>query len=65
MDTLDEQTASTLPKPKVNNYTVDPYSARVLILKLEEKYSITIRVHESNGYCMICVDKGARKDERD
>lgn len=54
---------SKLEEPKVTKYTVDPYSARVLILKLEQQYNLTIRVHESNGYCMICIDKGGKKED--
>ena len=54
---------SSLDKPKVSKYTLDPYSARVLILKLEQKHNLTIRVHEGNGYCMICIDKGDKKED--
>lgn len=54
---------STLEKSKVDNYTLDPYSARALILKLEQQYNLTIRAHESAGYCMICIDKEEKKDE--
>ena len=45
----------------MNKYTTDPYSARVLILKLEMEYNINIRVHETHNYCMICIDKEVKK----
>ncbi len=51
-----------LEKPKVTKYTVDPYSARALILNLEQQYNLTIRVHETTSYCMICIDKEKKKD---
>lgn len=53
-----------LEKPKIDSYTVDPYSARALILKLEQKYNISIRVYESAYHCIICIDK-EEKNERD
>ena len=44
-------------------YEVDGYSARALILKLEIENKITIRVHDSKSYTMICIDKEAKHDE--
>ena len=52
-----------LEEPDVKKYTTDPYSARVLILKLEEQYVLSIRVYDSNGSCMICIDKEAKKED--
>ena len=51
-----------LEEPKVTKYTLDPYSARVLLLKLEEDYSLTIRVYDTDLYCLICIDKEKKKD---
>ena len=51
-----------LEKPKVDKYTLDPYSARVLVLKLEQKHNLTIRVYDSKKHCMICIDKEDKKD---
>ena len=52
-----------LDEPKINKYTVDPYSARILILKLEKEYNLTIRVCEGDKYCTICIDKERKEDE--
>jgi len=52
-----------LDKPKIDNYTVDPYSARALILNLEKEYNLTIRVYEGDKYCNICIDKAEKEDE--
>ncbi len=51
-----------LEEPKVEGYNTDPYSARVLILKMEEKYNLTIRVYEGDKYCNICIDKEEKED---
>lgn len=48
---------------KVDSYTLDPYSARVLILKLEDKHNLTIRVNETDRYCMICIDKEDKHED--
>ena len=49
-------------KPKINKHTVDPYSARILILNLEQQYNISIRVYEGDKYCNICIDKEDKED---
>jgi len=54
--------ANSADKPKINQYTVDPYSARVLILKMEKEYNLTIRVNDSERYCTICIDKEEKED---
>lgn len=51
------QAESSIEKPVVNSIITDPYSARVLILQLEEEYNLSIRVYESKHYCHICIDK--------
>lgn len=43
-------------------YTLDPYSARVFILKMEEEFDLSIRVHDNDKYCMICIDKVEKKE---
>ena len=48
---------SSLDKPKIGSFSTDPFSARVLILKLEEKYNLSIRVYDNKHYCRICIDK--------
>ena len=53
---------SLVEKPKIDKYTVDPYSAKVLITKLEQKHNISIRVYEGDKYCQICIDKEDRED---
>ena len=54
---------NVLKKPVVTTYTVDPYSARALILKLEREYNLTIRVRDTTHYCMISIDKEERKED--
>ena len=54
---------STLEKPRIDKYTTDPYSARTLILQLEKKHNLTIRVYEGNKYCAICIDKEDKKED--
>ena len=46
-------------------YTVSPYSARALILKLEIENELVIRVHDTPKYTMICIDKEAKPDDVD
>ena len=41
-------------------YEVDGYSARAFILKLEKDNKLTIRIRDSEKYCMICIDKEAK-----
>jgi len=55
--------ASIPEKPNVKKYTVDPYSARVLILQLELEYDLVIRVYESNRHINICIDKEEKKED--
>ena len=55
--------SNLLEKPKVTHYTVDPYSARVLILQLEQQYDITIRIYEGNSHITMCIDKEERKED--
>lgn len=62
MTSIEDDKPIVLPKPKPNSFTLDHYSARVFILKLEENYNLTIKVYESGNYCMICIDK-EKKDE--
>ena len=50
-------------EPKIDSYTVDPYSARALILKLEKEHNLTIRVHNGDKYCTICIDKEKKEDD--
>lgn len=52
---------SLLKKPKVDSFTTDPFSARVMILKLEEDYNLNITVYDTEHYCKICITK-ERKD---
>ena len=52
-----------LEEPKIDKYTIDPYSARALILNLEKKHNITIRVYEGDKYCNICIDKEKKEDD--
>ena len=44
-------------------YEVDGYSARAFILKLEKDSNLTIRIRDSEKYCMICIDKEAKQDD--
>lgn len=53
-----------LEKPKIDSYTVDPYSARALILNLEKQHDLDIRVYETKHYCMVCIDKEEKEDDR-
>ena len=46
-------------------YTVDPYSARALILKLELENELRIRVLDTPKYTMICIDKEAKHGDTD
>ena len=46
-------------------YEVDGYSARAFILKLEKDSNLTIRIRDSEKYCMICIDKEAKHNEPD
>ena len=48
---------TTLDKHKVNAILTDPYSARVMILKLEEEYNLTIRIYDTSHCCQIFIDK--------
>ena len=52
-----------LSKPKISKYTLDPYSARVLILNLEKEHDLTIQVYIGDKYCLICVDMEDKEDE--
>lgn len=63
-DVLNEpigRTCLSTDKPKINTFTTDPYSVRVMILKMEEDYDLSIRVYDGKHYCQICIDKGAKK----
>ena len=50
-------------KPVIKKYTLDPYSARVLILQLEQQYYITIRIYEGNSHITMCIDKEEKKED--
>ena len=52
-----------LKELKVKGYGTDPYSARVLILKLEQQYNLAIRVYDNDRYCTICIDKEDKKED--
>lgn len=48
---------------KVKSWDVDPYSARVFILQLEEKYKLTIRIIDAEHHCMIHISKEEKKED--
>ena len=54
--------ASVPRKPIIDEYTVDPYSARALILLLEMHYNLTIRVYEHKKFVHICIDMEEKKE---
>jgi len=54
---------SSFDKSKVKKYTLDPYSARALILQLEMQYDLAIRVYDSHHHCTIHIDKEEQKDD--
>lgn len=54
--------SQTLKASKPSKYATDPYSARVLILKLEQQCDISIRVYDTEHYCMISIDKEVKED---